>query len=182
MIQLGCLLFLRNLLFYSYTFVLCSLAFLDCTIIGDEPESLGSKKIKLLRTGKFSPSSSFTLVGRMQIVRVQNEDESNPDSRASASKIYLEFSSDFNIQVSAPHTNSLTVFLSSGSSLSSPQFQVAALQSLNAYQKYAINDLSEIRNIEMGLYSHVLLHSVGTSTTVAVAMLEQIPTVDTLYI
>ena len=30
----------------------------------------------------------------------------------------------------------------------------------------------------MGLYSHVLLHSVGTDTTVAHAMLEGIPTVD----
>ena len=46
---------LRALLFYSYTFVLCSLAFLGCTIIGDDPESLGFEKTELLRIGKFSP-------------------------------------------------------------------------------------------------------------------------------
>lgn len=170
---------LRSLLFYSSTFVFCALALLECTIIGDEPEGLPFDKTELLRIGKLSPKSSFMLTGRIQITRVSNEDESETSDMTPKSKVYLEFSSDFNLETSTPDTDDLSIFLSDAETLGSIQFQVASLQSLSAYQSYAIDDASEIRNIEMGVYSHVLLHSVGTSTTVASAMLEGIPAVDT---
>ena len=53
------------------------------------------------------------------------------------------------------------------------------LESLNDYQRYPIENASEIEKIEMNVYSHVVLHSAGEGTTVGYAMLEGVPTVDT---
>ena len=106
---------LRALLFYGCT-AFCSLALLDCTIIGDDPEGLDFEKTEILKIGKLSSDGSFMIKGRIQIVRVQNEDEPDSAATGSDSKVHLEFSSDFNITASAPDTDDLTVFLSAGSS------------------------------------------------------------------
>ena len=164
-----------SFLFYSILLSGSSFGFLGCTIIGDTKKGIGGfEKTELSKLGKFSPRTGFSVNGRIQIIRVQDE-----NMRGTSTRVFLELSSDFLVQTQAPTTNSLSLFLSAGNNLMSSHFQMPSLRSLRGYQRYSLDDPSEITKIDMGLYSHLLLHSTGQNQTVGDAMIGDIPSANT---